>query len=88
MPTKRLNEQVKRNADRFPGDFMFQINAAEKAERLALSQDTFSRHTRARLKQVFEALRELMTPPDPPSRSIGFVEPEDTGKKWHARRTS
>ena len=32
VTTKRLNEQVKRNADRFPGDFMFQLNAAEKAE--------------------------------------------------------
>lgn len=25
VPTKRLNEQVKRNLDRFPGDFMFQL---------------------------------------------------------------
>jgi hypothetical protein len=31
-PTKRLNEQVKRNADRFPADFMFQLTAAEKAK--------------------------------------------------------
>ncbi len=30
--TKRLNEQVKRNRDRFPEDFMFQLNA-EEAER-------------------------------------------------------
>ena len=60
----------------------------QKTEALAMQQDTFSRNTRNQLKQVFEALRELMTPPDPPSRSIGFVEPEDTGKKWHARRTS
>ena len=29
VPTKRLNEQVKRNADRFPTDFMFQLTAAE-----------------------------------------------------------
>ena len=28
VSTKRLNEQVKRNADRFPGDFMFELNAA------------------------------------------------------------
>ena len=27
VPTKRLNEQVKRNADRFPEDFMFQLTA-------------------------------------------------------------
>ena len=28
-PTKRLNEQVKRNAARFPGDFVFRLTAAE-----------------------------------------------------------
>ena len=31
VPTKRLNEQVKRNADRFPEDFMFQLTAPELA---------------------------------------------------------
>ena len=160
VTTKRLNEQVKRNADRFPGDFMFQLNAAEKAEvvancdhlaklkfskvlpyaftehgaiqaanvlaspqavemgifvvrafvrmrelsavhddlakrldeleqkteGLALSHDTFSRNTRAQLKQVFDAVRELMMPPDPPKRPIGFVNTEDKGKKTQARR--
>lgn len=35
VPTKRLNEQVKRNATRFPADFMFQLTAAEKAEVVA-----------------------------------------------------
>jgi len=25
VPTKRLNEQVRRNAERFPEDFMFQL---------------------------------------------------------------
>ena len=35
VTTKRLNEQVKRNADRFPGDFMFKLNVAEKAEVVA-----------------------------------------------------
>ena len=29
VPTKRLNEQVKRNDDRFPEDFMFQLTAQE-----------------------------------------------------------
>jgi ORF6N domain len=29
VTTKRLNEQVKRNAERFPEDFMFQLTAAE-----------------------------------------------------------
>jgi len=29
VPTKRLNEAVKRNLDRFPGDFMFQLSPDE-----------------------------------------------------------
>ncbi len=30
VTTKRLNEQVKRNRDRFPDDFMFQLTGDEK----------------------------------------------------------
>jgi hypothetical protein len=155
VPTKRLNEQVKRNRDRFPADFLFQLTAAEKAEVVAncdhlqklkfskvlpyaftehgaiqaanvlassqavemgiyvvrafvhlreaasvhadlakrlselemktesleLSHDTFSRNTRLQLKQLLEAVRELMAPPDPPKRPIGFVTPDDGKKK-------
>ncbi len=33
--TKRLNEQVKRNRDRFPSDFLFQLTADEKTEVVA-----------------------------------------------------
>jgi len=151
VPTKALNQAVKRNAERFPPDFMFQLDAAEKAEvvtncdhlsklkfsrslpyaftefgavalanilassqavemgiyvvrafvrlrqaaslhedlakrlaeieekteRLELSHDTFSRNTRNQLRQVFEAIRELTMPPDPPKRPIGFVTTED-----------
>jgi phage regulator Rha-like protein len=29
VPAKRLNEQVKRNAERFPADFMFQLSVKE-----------------------------------------------------------
>jgi hypothetical protein len=151
VPTKALNQAVKRNAERFPPDFMFQLNAAEKVEvvtncdhlsklkfsrslpyaftefgavamanilasnqavemgiyvvrafvrlrqaaslhedlakrlaeieekteRLELSHDTFSRNTRNQLRQVFEAIRELTMPSDPPKRPIGFVTTED-----------
>ena len=48
-----------------------------KTEALAMQHDTFSRNTRNQLKQVFDALRELMTPPDPPKRPIGFGPPGD-----------
>ncbi len=51
-----------------------------KTEGLALSHDTFSRNTRLQLRQLFDALRELMTPPDPPKRPIGFVTHEDKAK--------
>ena len=35
VPTKRLNEQVKRNRERFPFDFMFQLTIREKEELVA-----------------------------------------------------
>ena len=37
VPTRRLNEQVKRNADRFPQEFMFQLTR-EEGEALLLSR--------------------------------------------------
>jgi len=35
VPTKRLNEQIKRNKGRFPDDFMFQLSTEEKSEVVA-----------------------------------------------------
>jgi len=35
VTTKRLNEQVKRNRNRFPIDFIFQLTKAEKLELVA-----------------------------------------------------
>jgi len=35
VPTRRLNEQIKRNKERFPEDFMFQLSADEKSEVVA-----------------------------------------------------
>ena len=60
----------------------------QKTEALAMNHDTFSRNTRSQLKQVFDALRELMTPPDPPKRPIGFISPEDKGKKTSSQAKS
>lgn len=132
VPTKRLNEQVKRNKGRFPDDFMFQLTDAEKSEVVAncdhLSKLKFSpqrpfaftehgaimaanvlnseravqasvavvrafvrlrqmiasnaelarklaeleRKYDAQFKVVFDAIRELMTPPEPKRKQIGF----------------
>lgn len=35
VSTKRLNEQVKRNRDRFPADFMFRLTPSERVEVVA-----------------------------------------------------
>jgi hypothetical protein len=133
---KRLNEQVRRNRERFPADFMFRLTAEEaealrsqiatlKAGRgqhrkyapyvfteqgvamlssvlkspravqvniaimrafvqlremlashkeLARKLDAMERKYDAQFKVVFDAIRELMTPPpSPPRRKIGFV---------------
>ncbi|WP_291322206.1 ORF6N domain-containing protein [Desulfonatronospira sp.] len=35
VTTKRFNEQVRRNINRFPADFMFQLTVEEKAEVVA-----------------------------------------------------
>ena len=58
VTTKRLNEQVKRNIQRFPGDFMFRLTVYENA--------------RSR-SQFATLVRALMTPPIPKGRSIGFT---------------
>jgi hypothetical protein len=50
-----------------------------ETEALAVPADTFSRNTRVQLKQEFDPLSELMTPPEPSKRLIGSVAPE--GKK-------
>jgi hypothetical protein len=60
----------------------------QKTEGLALSHDTFSRNTRAQLRQLIEAVNQLMAPPDPPKRPIGFVTPEDKGKKASGARSN
>jgi hypothetical protein len=136
VTTKALNQAVKRNLVRFPGDFMFQLTAEEatllrsqsvtlktgrgrhrkyqpyafteqgvamlssvlRSERamlvnveimrafvrlrrmlethadLARKLAALERKYDAQFKSVFDAIRELMTPPEPPrKRRIGFV---------------
>ena len=43
VPTSRLNEQVKRNAERFPEDFMFKLSE-EEWENLISQNATSSTH--------------------------------------------
>jgi two-component sensor histidine kinase len=48
-----------------------------KTEALALQHDTLAADTRAQFKEVIEALRALMRPPEPARRPIGFVTPQE-----------
>ncbi len=69
VTTKRLNERVKRNRERFPNDFMFQLTEEEKAEvvanydhlkRLKFSYAlpwAFTEHGAIRLASVLNSLR-------------------------------
>jgi ORF6N domain len=145
VETRRLIEQVKRNRDRFPEDFMFQLSKEEAAvlrSQIAISNggsggrryapyvfteqgvamlsgvlkskravavnvaimrafvelrraaasyaaiekrlDQIERDTSSRLGQhderldeIFKTLRQLISPPDPPRRPVGFRVPED-----------
>jgi hypothetical protein len=60
-----------------------------KADLMEVKHDTFEHNTRVQLKQVFDAIRELMTPPDTPSkRPIGFVMPEEKPDKPKAAKAN
>jgi ORF6N domain len=133
VTTKRLNEQMRRNQDRFPEDFAFQLSAEEwevlrsqiatsksgsggrryrpfvftehgalmaanllnspqavrmsvevvrafvRLRQMALSVEELSRKVRSlenkydgQFKTVFDALRQLLTPPEPVRKKIGF----------------
>ena len=139
VPTGRLNEQVKRNIRRFPGDFMFQltrkefkilksqfaisswggtrklpyvfteqgvamlssvlhseravhVNIAimrafvklrqilsahkELAHKLRQLEKKIEKHD-VEIHAIFEAIRQLMTPPEKPKRRIGFHADND-----------
>jgi len=137
VPTKRLNEQVRRNRARFPEDFMFQLTAEEvtslrsqfatsnkgrggrryapyafteqgvamlstvlNSERailvnieimrafvrlrqmlasnaeLSRKMDALEKKYDAQFKVVFDAIRQLMAPPETKKRKIGFLVEE------------
>jgi len=135
VETKRLNEQVRRNAKRFPPDFVFQLSsdeserlrshsatsswggrryppyaftehgalmaanvlASERAvemsvlivrafvalrralaghEELSRKLDALEARYDHQFRVVFDAIRQLMAPPAPARRPIGFTPPE------------
>ena len=60
VTTFRLNEAVKRNRQRFPDDFMFQLNAEETQELLRLtSQSAISNKSRGGRRTMPYVFTEL-----------------------------
>lgn len=52
------------------------------AELMALKQESLEHTSHAQFKQVFDAIRELMAPPQVPAkRPIGFINPDDSSAK-------
>ena len=93
VPTKRLNEAVKRNRDRFPEDFMFQLSKEELANwrsQIATSNPStkmglrrppyvFTEHGVAMLSSVYSIVKHLIDPPPKPQRKMGFRDREKEG---------
>jgi len=147
VPTRRLNEQVRRNIARFPSDFMFQLSSEETEnlrsqfatsssghggrrylpyvfteqgvamlssvlnseraiqvniaimrtfvklrEMLATNKDLsrkladLEKKYDAQFRAVFDAIRQLMTPPEPKKRKIGFLAKEPAASYTTRRR--
>ena len=53
VETRALNQAVKRNPERFPHEFVFQLTAEEAAEALCLRSQTVILKPRRSLKSVF-----------------------------------
>ncbi|HEX4153569.1 MAG TPA: ORF6N domain-containing protein [Steroidobacteraceae bacterium] len=60
VPTKALNQAVKRNTERFPEDFVFRLTRADQ-------------HHDEAITAILSAIRELTNPPQPKGRGIGFT---------------
>lgn len=60
VSTKRLNEQVKRNQERFPGEFMFTLDFREKSEVVAKCDHLKNLQFSATLPAVFTEYGALM----------------------------
>jgi len=58
------------------------LSNAELARKLAALENKYD----AQFKVVFDAIRELMLPPAPPKRQIGFHVREETTRGYRVRR--
>lgn len=79
VTTKRFNEQVKRNAMRFPSDFMFRLTAEQwrvlrsQNATLETGRGKHRKYDEHAIGSLVRALHDLSTPAVPNRRRIGFV---------------
>ena len=146
VEVKQLKRQVRRNSDRFPGDFMFELSKEEHVSlrrqfgtlkrgehskylpyafteqgvamlssvlnskravhvnieimrafvqlrqllasntQLARKLEALEKKYDAQFKVVFDAIRQLMTPPEPKTRRIGFLVKDKAAPYGRSRR--
>ena len=88
VETRVLNQSVRRNIERFPADFMFQLTPAEAnslRSQFVILETGRGRHRKfepyafteydGQFAHVFEAIRQLVAPPKPGDKKIGFRQP-------------
>ena len=80
VEVKQLKRQVRRNIDRFPADFMFQLSQDDR-DSLRRHFGTLKRGQHAKylpyvFTVVFDAIRALVAEPEPKEKKIGFLARE------------
>jgi ORF6N domain len=81
VETKNLNKAVKRNAERFPADFMFQLTSAElRSLRFRFGTSKARGGLRYRPYAFTEQGVAMLAPPEKPGREIGFHVRERAGR--------
>jgi hypothetical protein len=71
VETGALNRAVKRNIERFPADFMFQLTAEEETA-LRCQTGILNADHDQQFQLVFEAIKQLIAAPAPPAKELGF----------------
>lgn len=61
------------------------LRLLNRTEALALRHEVLTANIRPQLRQVCEAIRELMSPPEPKRRPIAFIAPEEKKRGQNAQ---
>jgi hypothetical protein len=90
VPTKRLNEQVKRNVGKFPEDFCFQLSREEARDLAALRSQNATLNQGENLRSQFATSSQGGTavgaPCPMPSPSMAPSRRQTCSTAWRRRR--